>query len=110
MVKVSLGKRISQRVANGHPWIFNNEVEKVEGEVNGGEIVEVFTHDKKFIGKGYINPKSQILVRLLTREKNTEINEEFFHDRIAQCWQYRKKIGYAENCRLVLEKLIRFPN
>jgi 23S rRNA (cytosine1962-C5)-methyltransferase len=89
------------RIANGHPWIFNNEVEAVEGDVKGGEIVGVFTHDKKFVGQGYINPKSQILVRLLTREKNAEVNEQFFYDRIAQCWEYRKKLGYAENCRLV---------
>ena len=101
MIKVCLKKKISQRVVNGHPWIFNNEVEKVDGDVKGGEIVEVFTHDKKFIGKGYINPKSQILVRLLTREKEVVINEQFFHNRIAQCWEYRKKIGYTENCRLV---------
>ena len=42
--------------------------------------MEVFTHDKKFIGKGYINPKSQIMVRLLTRDKNDEINEQFFFE------------------------------
>jgi 23S rRNA (cytosine1962-C5)-methyltransferase len=101
MVKVGLRKKISMRIANGHPWIFNNEVEKTEGEIKEGETVEVFTHDKKFIGKGYINPKSQILVRLLTRDKNVEINEQFFYDRIAQCWEYRKKLGYIENCRLV---------
>lgn len=101
MNKVYLKRKIAQRIANGHPWIFNNEVEKVEGDVNGGETVEVFTHDKKFIGKGYINPKSQILVRLLTREKTDEINEDFFLARIRECWVYRKKLGYTENCRLV---------
>ena len=101
MSKVYLKKKIAQRIANGHPWIFNNEVERIEGEVNGGETVEVFTHDKKFIGQGYINPKSQILVRLLTREKNEEINENFFLTHILKCWEYRKKLGYTENCRLV---------
>ena len=101
MIKVSLRKKISPRVVNGHPWIFNNEVEKVDGEVSGGEIVDVFTHDKKFVGKGYINPKSQILVRLLTREKNDVVNEDFFLKRISECWEYRKKLGYTKNCRLV---------
>jgi 23S rRNA (cytosine1962-C5)-methyltransferase len=101
MIKVYLKRKISNRIASGHPWIFNNEVEKVEGDVNGGEVVEVFSHDKKFVGKGYINPKSQILVRLLTRNKQDEINEDFFHRRIQQCWEYRKKLGYTENCRLV---------
>ena len=88
-------------MVNGHPWIFNNEVEKMDSEIKGGEIAEVYTHDKKFVGKGYVNPKSQILVRLLTREKNTEINDQFFYDRLLRCWEYRKKLGYVENCRLV---------
>lgn len=81
----------------------------MDGEVKGGEIVEVFTHDKKFIGNGYINPRSQILVRLLTREKNTEINEQFFYDQIAKCWEYRKKLGYIENCRLVFGEADSLP-
>jgi 23S rRNA (cytosine1962-C5)-methyltransferase len=101
MSMVFLKRKISPRVPNGHPWIFNNEVEKMEGSPEPGDIVEVVSHDKKFIGKGYFNPQSQIVVRLLTREKKDEINEKFFHDRIAACWNYRKKIGYTENCRLV---------
>jgi 23S rRNA (cytosine1962-C5)-methyltransferase len=109
MIKVVLRKKISQRIVNGHPWIFNNEVENADGDIKGGETVEVFTHDKKFVGKGYINPKSQILVRLLTRERNAEINEQFFHDRITQCWEYRKKIGYTENCRLVFGEADSLP-
>jgi 23S rRNA (cytosine1962-C5)-methyltransferase len=109
MVKVYLKRKISNRVANGHPWIFNNEVEKIEGDVQGGEITEIFSHDKKFIGKGYINPKSQILVRLLTRNKQEEINEQFFIDQINKCWQYRKQIGYVENCRLVFGEADSLP-
>src|SRR5687767_4332378 len=101
MIKVYLRKRIGKRVAEGHPWIFSNEVERVEGNVLGGEIVMVLTSENKFIGSGYINPKSQIMVRLLTRDKNEVINEDFFYKRILQCWEYPKKIGYVENCRLV---------
>ncbi len=96
-------------MANGHPWIFNNEVEKVEGDVKAGEIIEVFSHDKKFIGKGYFNPKSQILVRLLTRNKSEEINEQFFIDQLNKCWQYRKQTGYIENCRLVFGEADSLP-
>lgn len=108
-MKVYLKRRIAPRIANGHPWIFNNEVEKVEGNPVGGETVEVFTHDKKFVGKGYINPKSQILVRLLTRQKQDEINEDFFRRRIRECWEYRKKLGYIENCRLVFGEADSLP-
>ena len=109
MIKVYLKRKISPRIANGHPWIFNNEVEKVESDIKGGEIVELFTHDKKFVGKGYINPRSQILVRLLTRNKVDEINEDFFLNQISKCWEYRKKLGYVENCRLVFGEADSLP-
>jgi 23S rRNA (cytosine1962-C5)-methyltransferase len=108
MTKVYLKRKIAPRIANGHPWIFGNEVEKIEGEVNAGEIVEVYYSDKKLAGRGYINPKSQILVRLLTRKKE-EINDQFFYNRIEQAWKYRQKIGYTENCRLVFGEADNLP-
>jgi len=101
MTKVILNKKISRRVENGHPWIFGNEVNSVEGDAEGGGIVEVFTHDKKFIGRGYINPQSQIQVRLLTRDRSESIDEPFFYRRLKEAWKYRQKLGYTENCRLV---------
>ncbi|ANE53396.1 class I SAM-dependent rRNA methyltransferase [Flavisolibacter tropicus] len=100
-MKVHLRKKIANRVASGHPWIFANEVDKVEGTPEPGAIVDVFYGDGKFCGKGYYNQQSQIMVRLLTREKNVEINDEFFLNKIRQCWDYRQKLGYSENCRLV---------
>ncbi|HEY4148519.1 MAG TPA: class I SAM-dependent rRNA methyltransferase [Chitinophagaceae bacterium] len=101
MTKVVLKKKISHRVENGHPWIFANEVNIVEGAPEPGDIVEVLTYDKKFIGRGYINPKSQIIVRLLTRLKNETIDEGFFYERLRQAWEYKSRLGYRENCRLV---------
>ena len=109
MSTVYLKRKITPRVVNGHPWVFANEVEKIEGEVQGGDIVELYTHDKKFVGKGYINPKSQILVRLLTRNRADIINDDYFTERIRQCWEYRKKIGYTENCRLVFGEADSLP-
>jgi 23S rRNA (cytosine1962-C5)-methyltransferase len=108
MTKVFLKKKIAQRIANGHPWIFGNEVEKIEGDVEPGSIVEVYYNDNKFCGRGYINPKSQILVRLLTRKKE-EINEQFFYDKILASWKYRQQIGYVENCRLIFGEADEMP-
>ena len=100
MLKVVLNKKIAPRIANGHPWIYANEVNLVSEEAKAGDIVDVYYSDNKFAGRGYINPQSQILVRLLTR-KQEPINEQFFYDKILQAWQYRQKTGYTENCRLV---------
>lgn len=101
MGRVILKRKIGNRIANGHPWIFINEVEKIEDNVEPGSIVEVYYHDGKYTGKGYINQQSQIIVRLLTREKFIQINDDFFFNKLKECWDYRQKIGYTENCRLV---------
>lgn len=99
--KVTLNRNVSYRVLNGHPWIFGNEIKKVEGDAAPGDVVEVLTNDGKFFGRGYYNPQSQIQVRLLTRKKQEEINDAFFLQRIQQAWAYRQQIGYTENCRLI---------
>lgn len=96
-------------MANGHPWIFNNEVDKTEGSPEPGDIVEVFSADRKFIGKGYFNPRSQIVVRLLSRQKSDEINEAWFHRQLESCWKYRQQLGYTENCRLVFGEADSLP-
>ena len=101
MSRVFLRRKIAPRVQNGHPWIFMNEVDRVEGSPAPADIVEVFSHDGKWIGSGYYNPQSQIVIRILSREKGQEINAGFFKNKIQSCWQYRQQTGYTENCRLV---------
>jgi 23S rRNA (cytosine1962-C5)-methyltransferase len=104
MKSIFLNKKISRRIETGHPWIFGNEIntgKALDAAAKAGEIVNVFTHDKNFVGRGYINPQSQIMVRLLTRHKDEVIDEQFFVNRLQQAWAYRQKLGYTENCRLI---------
>lgn len=101
MTSLILNKQIAPRIYNGHPWIYANEIASNKGEIQGGDIVEVFYHNGKFAGKGYVNPLSQIMVRLLTRNQREVIDGAFFHQRILKAWNYRKKLGYTTNCRLV---------
>jgi 23S rRNA (cytosine1962-C5)-methyltransferase len=100
MTKVYLNRKIAQRIALGHPWIYNNEVDRIAGTVEPGDIVEVYYFDGQLAGRGYINPESQIIIRLLTR-KREDISADFFHQKIQTAWDYRKQLGYTENCRLV---------
>jgi 23S rRNA (cytosine1962-C5)-methyltransferase len=104
MKGVYLNKKISKRVEQGHPWIFSNEINPgklLDAAVKPGEIVNIFTHDKHFVGRGYLNPQSQIMVRLLTRNQDEKIDDTFFLHKIQLAWEYRKQLGYQENCRLV---------
>lgn len=87
---VKLKKNIKSRVANGHPWIYENEIDVVEGNPNSGDIVSVFKGNS-FLGKGYYNQNSLIRVRLLTK-KNIEINKEFFKKKIEKALNYRRLI------------------
>ncbi len=100
MAKVILKKGEEERILMGHPWVFSNEVKIVEGAVEPGDIVDVYDFRNHFIGRGYINPMSKILVRLLTRE-HEEINKEFFRKRILQAWDYRKKLVDTSSCRVI---------
>ena len=100
MTKVYLNKRIAPRIAQGHPWIYGNEIDRIAGPVEPGDIVEVYYFDGQLAGRGYINPGSQITSRLLTRNRE-EIDAAFFHTKIAEAWRYRQQLGYVENCRLV---------
>jgi 23S rRNA (cytosine1962-C5)-methyltransferase len=98
-IKLQRGK--GYRVEAGHPWIFTNEVELVEGDVMDGDIVDVYNFKNIFIGKGYFNGKSQIVIRLLTRDANENIEEAFFLDRITKANALRKQFGYTNNYRVV---------
>ena len=100
MTKVYLNKKINPRIALGHPWIYNNEVDRIAGPIEPGDIVEVYFFDGQLAGRGYITPNSQIIIRLLTR-KREEIDAAFFHKKIKDAWDYRQQLGYVENCRLV---------
>jgi 23S rRNA (cytosine1962-C5)-methyltransferase len=101
MRKVILRKRIGHRLVNGHPWVFSNEIDLMDDSLKGGDIADVFLHDGKFLGRGYVNPLSAITVRILTRRKDEEINDAFFLRRLEAAWAYRKQLGYVENCRLI---------
>ncbi len=112
MKSITLNKNISRRVEAGHPWIFANEVntgKEKDTNAKPGEIVDVYTFDKNFIGRGYYNPQSQISVRLLTRDKNEKIDDAFFYKRIKNAWAYRQQIGYSENCRLIFGEADEMP-
>ena len=89
MKSITLNRNISKRVEQGHPWIFSNEINKGKEKDTSaapGEIVDVYTFDKIFIGRGYYNPGSQISVRLLTRNKDEVINDDYFYNHIKQAW------------------------
>lgn len=100
MSKIMLVKNKEMRVEYGHPWIFRSDIERVSGNAKPGDVVEVYSHQNRFLGKGYYNPASQITVRMLTRQ-DEDINKDFLYKRIVAAWEYRKKVADPESCRVI---------
>lgn len=90
MITVLLKAGREEMPAKGHPWVFSGAIEQVEGKVKDGGIVDLLSHDRQFLGRGYYNPRSQIAVRLLTHQR-VEIDRRFFHERIERAFALRER-------------------
>lgn len=100
MYILTLKKGEEKRILAGHPWVYANEVLKIEGHDVQGSIAKVVGHDGRFIGYGFINHKSKIIVRILSRDE-TPIDYDFFYERIKNADDYRLSLGYDNNYRVV---------
>ncbi len=96
MASVLLRRRGQLRVLKGHPWIYQADVERTEGVLDKGDLVDVYGSGRRFLGRGYINPGSQIVVRLLTQDAEP-IDVAFFRKRIAAAMAYRQRLAIPSN-------------
>lgn len=81
--------------------MYDNEIASVEGAFENGDLVSVHDFDGYYMGCGYINTKSKIMVRLLSRKKETVIDEKFIEQRVRDAWNYRKQTTDTSSCRLI---------
>ncbi len=108
MYTVTLKRNEEKKVLNGYPWIFANEVQKIEGKDKQGSVAEVKAFDGRYVGKGFINHHSKIIVRMLTT-KSEEINKDFFEERIKIADEGRRELGYNDNYRVVFGESDNLP-
>lgn len=107
-MKIYLNKNEEIRIKEGHPWVFSNEVLKFQGKISSGEVCEVYSYNNEFIGVGFLNTNSKIIVRMLSLKKE-EINEEFFYNKILQAWVLRQKLNLTNNARIVYSEADYLP-
>ena len=94
---IYLKKNEEKRILSGHPWVYANEVGKIEGHGKNGDLSSVYSSDGRFLGKGFINHLSKILVRIFIRNEEEDADEALFLRRIKAADDYRKKLGFGEN-------------
>lgn len=105
---VYLKKNEEKRIINGHSWVYANEVARIEGKDKNGSLATVYSHDGRYIGKGYINHASKILVRIFIRN-DEEDGKALYLSRLKACAEYRKRLGYENCCRLVFAEADDLP-
>ena len=76
-----------------HPWIFSGAIQRITGEPEEGDVVTVYTSDKKFIARGHVQVGS-IAVRVLTFN-DEPIDQEFWNRRIATACDLRERTGIS---------------
>lgn len=119
---VVLKKGEGRSLKKGGLWIYDNEIAEQTLAGENGCIVDVLDFDGYFLGNGFINTKSKIRVRMLTRrtrivenagagqeeksrtaERNLpEISlPELLEKRIRTAWEYRKATVDTSSCRVI---------
>ena len=99
IVRIKKGEGRSLKA--GGMWIFDNEIDTITGDYTNGDIVTVHDFDGYCLGRGFINTNSKITVRMMTRKKDVEINEDFIEMRVRNAWEYRKTTVDTSSCRII---------
>ncbi len=98
---ITLKKGEGRLLKSGGLWIFDNEIAEIKGDFENGDVVSVRDFDGFPMGQGVLNVNSKIRVRMLTRDAQALIDDEFFYKRAKSAWEYRKRTVDTSSCRLI---------
>ncbi|HWR83885.1 MAG TPA: class I SAM-dependent rRNA methyltransferase [Candidatus Deferrimicrobium sp.] len=112
MIDVYLKPGRDKSARQRHPWVFSRAVKRVEGNVQPGEVVRVLDGDRSFVAYGYLNPVSQIRIRLLEWNEERMINDEWWYQAITAAVRARDGLlshPDTNACRLVFSEADLLP-
>jgi 23S rRNA (cytosine1962-C5)-methyltransferase len=99
--KAFLKQYRKKRLEQGHPWVYPGEIEKIEGDPQGGDVIHIVNHAGHFLAQGFYNPLSQLIIRVVTYSE-VKADENLFYDKIEQAWKRRQwLLPAATSCRVV---------
>ena len=98
-------------VEQGHPWIYEGEIIRQEGDCENGGLVDAVSEKGKYLGTGFLSEKSKIRVRLLSRNANDRFDAAFWQRRLQYAWDYRKTVmgDQTSCCRIIFGEADGFP-
>lgn len=98
---VVLKKGQGRSLKAGGAWIYDNEIERIRGDFSDGDMVLVEDFDGYPMGQGFINTKSAITVRVMTRKRDAVVDDDFIEMRVRDAWNYRKDTVDTSSCRVI---------
>lgn len=110
--KAYITKKGEFAAKGGHPWVFDEEIIRMEGTPENGDLVDVMNSKAKYIGTGFYNDNSKIRIRIISRNTNDKFDEDFFARRLQYALDYRKTVMPGEDfkcCRLIFGEADQFP-
>jgi len=109
--KVSVTRKAENSIQTGHPWIYDTELVRTDGDYQNGDLVDILSPRGKYLGTGFINDHSKIRIRLISRNANDKFDEAFYERRLRHAWEYRKSVMGEDIscCRLIFGEADFFP-
>ena len=98
--QIRLKKGEGRTLKAGGAWVYDNEIDWMSEDVTDGHLVEVLDFDDYFMGIGFINRKSKITVRMLSRHERN-IDDAFIEKRVRNAVEYRYDTVDTSACRLI---------
>ncbi len=98
---VTLKKGEGRTLKAGGLWVYDNEIDSVAGNPRDGDVVEVRDFDGYCMGSGFLNRRSKITVRMLSRKKGVVIDEALIRRRVRDAWEYRRETVDTSCCRVI---------
>lgn len=98
---VRIKKGAGRSLKAGGAWIYDNEIDQITGDYENGDMVAVEDFDGYPLGQGFINLNSTIAVRMMTRKKDTIVDDAFIEMRVRNAWEYRKTVADISCCRVI---------
>lgn len=98
-VKIKKGE--ARALKAGGMWIYDNEIDTIDGTFINGDMVFVEDFDGYPLGHGFINTNSKITIRMMSRKKDSIINDDFIEMRVRNAWEYRKSTVDTSSCRVI---------
>ena len=97
----TLKKGEGRTVKSGGLWIYDNEIDSVTGAFENGDIIAVRDFDGFFLGWGFINTRSKITIRLMSRRREHPVDDALIERRVRDAWAYRRAVTDTGCCRVI---------